>query len=222
MIPVSEIKTGGVVSFDKEMHKVLESVTHAGGGKAGSMVHLKLRNLSNGHISEKRLNTDDKVEEIPVERVKMQMLYREGESFCFMNSKTFDQLTIPKNVVGPAGIFLKENDECEVEFFEEKALSVRYQPTVEMKVASAGAGLQGQNKEATLENGLTVLVPHFVEEGDSIHVDVETGKYLDRVSDREVKGAKFTVSAPPQKVEPKVEPKADAKKDESKPKDKPR
>ena len=209
MISVSSIKSGSVVSFDKEFFKVTEAVTHSGGGKAGSMVHFKLRNLSTGHVSERRFNPDDKIEEIDVSRVKMQLLYREGDAFHFMNPETYEQIHIAKNVVGPAAVFLKENDEYELEFYEEKPLSLLYPPVVELRVASAGAGLKGEAtfKEASLENGLTVLVPHFIKENDLVRIDVETGKYLDRVSEREVKGAKFSVAAPEAKAPAKPETK---------------
>lgn len=209
MITADSLRSGAVVRVDKEFHKIVESVLHSGGGKAGSMVHVKLRSLSTGHVSERRFAPDDKIDDVEVSRAKMQLLYREGEVFHFMNLQSFDQIPIQGHAVGPAAAFLKENDECEVEFFEEKPLSVIYPEAVELKVDSTGAGSKGHGdstfKEAVLENGMTVLVPHFIKEGDRVRIEVETGKYLDRVSDREVKGAKFTTKAPPQRAEPKAD-----------------
>lgn len=213
MLAASEIKPNAVISLDKQFHKVMEAVLHAGGGKAGSMVHLKLRSLETGHITERRFNTTDKIEDIEVTRSKMQLLYRKEDAFHFMNLESFEQIALPKSVVGPVGAFLKDNDECEVEFYEERPLCVLHAPVVDLKVESTGEGSEETLKEAVLENNITVLVPHFIKEGDRVHVDVETGKYLDRVSDREAKGAKFSVAAPKVKGEPKsaapVEPKAE-------------
>lgn len=219
MIPASAMKPGNVVRFGAEFFKVVESVTHSGGGKAGAMVHAKLRNLLTGHITERRLGTDDKVEDVALTRAKMQFLYKEGDAFNFMNPETYDQVPIPKNAIGPAAAFFKENDVMEVEFFEEKPLSILYPPAVELKVSTTGTGLRGQSdstfKEATLENGLEVLVPQFIKEGDRIRVDVETGKYLERMMDREQKGAKFEVAAPPQKKEEPAAPAPQAPKPKS-------
>ncbi len=204
MIAASTLRMGNVIRFEKELYKVVESLVHAGGGKAGSMVHAKLRNLTTGHVIERRLNPEDKIEDISVTRTKMQMLYRDGDNFCFMNPESYDQIIIPKHAVGPAAPFLKENDVCELEFYEDKPLSVLFPPVVELTVSSTGAGLRGSDstlKEAVLENGFTVMVPQFIEEGDRIRLDVETCKYLERVSDREVKGAKFTVDAIAQRPE---------------------
>jgi elongation factor P len=214
MIPACELRNGAVVRLDGAFYKVVESVGHAGGGRAGAMVHAKLRELSTGRVIERRWNTDDKVDEAAVERVTMQMLFREGDVFTFMNPRTYDQIPIPAAIAGPAAAFLKENDECEIEFFESKPLSLHYAPTVDMTVSSTGQGLKGRTestlKEAVLDNGMTALVPQFIKEGDRVRIEVETGKYLDRVTEHETKGAKFTTAAAPQRAEPKAPPKTEA------------
>ncbi len=201
MVLASELKTGAVLRLDRELHKVIESVTHAGGGKSGTMVHSKLRSLATGHVTERRFAPDDKLQDVAVTRAKMQFLFKDGEAFTFMHSETFEQTAIQRSVIGPGAVFLKENEEFEVEFYEEKPLAVLFPEVMELAVTSTAAGIRGQGdsapKEAVLENGLTVHVPQFIKEGDHVRVAVETGKYLDRVSDREVKGAKFSVSAPP-------------------------
>ena len=219
MISSLNLKNGAVVRIDGSLFKVVESVSHAGGGRAGAMVHAKLRELETGRVMERRWGPDDRVEEIPVDRVKMQMLYKEGDVFTFMNPQTYDQIPIPAAIVGPAAAFIKENDECEIEFFESKPLSLRYAPTVDMTVSSTGQGLKGRAdatfKEAVLDNGMTVLVPQFIKEGDRVRIEVETGKYLDRVTEHETKGAKFTTAAPPQRAEPPSAPAQPPKPDKS-------
>lgn len=187
MTAASGLRVGGIVRLEKDFYKVLEAVLHSGGGKMGSMVHAKLRNLGTGHVAERRWAPDEKVDDVPVERAKMQFLYAEGDSCHFMNPETYDQMPIGKNTIGPAARFLKENDLIEVEFYEGKALSVHYPAVVEVSVASTGVGLRQSDstyKEADLENGMEILVPQFVETGDRIHVEVETGKYVDRVHEK--------------------------------------
>ncbi len=204
MIISTNVKSGQVLKFGEDFFKVTESLTHAGGGKTGTMVHMKLKSLSTGHVTERRFAATDKLDDVPITRVKMQFLFREGDAFTFMNPETFDQIPLQKEAIGAAAKFLKENDEIEVEFFEEKALAVNFSPTVELKVTTTGEGIKGQTKEAILENDLEILVPEFVKEGDRVRVDVETGKYLSRINEREEKGAKFSVPAPEVKGESKT------------------
>ncbi len=187
MIIAHDLRAGAVVVIEDQTYKVLESVLHAGGGKAGSMVHAKMRNLSSGAVLERRFGPDDKLHDLDVQRVKMQYLFSSGEAYTFMNPETFDQVEVAKPILGPGARFLKENDALELEFFEGRPLAVRYPDVVELKVSTTGAGTRGDStyKEAVLENGVELLVPHFIREGDRVHVDVETGKYLDRVNDKE-------------------------------------
>lgn len=187
MAQASTIRTGNVVRIDGRFCKVLTVNVHSGGGKMGSMVHAKLRDLETGSTLEQRFETKDELDVLDVDRKKMQFLFSDGDKFTFMDQETYDQIEVQRAVIGPAAKFLKENEEIEVEFFEEKPLSLRYSDTVTLKVTSTGAGIRGQTdstyKPATLENGMEILVPQFIKEGDQVHVSVETGDYLDRVKD---------------------------------------
>ncbi len=188
MANASEIRTGAVIRLDKELHKTVEAKVHAGGGRTGTMVHMKLRNLSTGSVTERRFGPLEKIEELSPDKAKMQFLYSQGDSFTFMNQQTYDQVEIPRKTIGPAASFLKENDELDVEFYEGKPLSVQYHDIVELKVKTTGAGIRGQSdstfKEAELENGFKLLIPQFINEGDVIRVEVETGKYFARVTEK--------------------------------------
>jgi elongation factor P len=194
MTLASSIRSGALLRVDGDLYKVIESVLHAGGGKAGSMVHAKLRSLSTGHIQERRWAPDDKVEDVAVETVKMQFLYSGGDQFTFMNPETYDQIPIGRTTIGPAADFLKENDVLEVEFSGDKPVSVHYPDMVTLRVASTGAGIRGQTdstfKEATLENGIMILVPQFIEVGDLIEVVVQEKKYFKRVQEKQDKAKK--------------------------------
>jgi elongation factor P len=103
-----------------------------------------------------------------------------------MNPETFDQVSLPKALFGPAAAYLKENDLVEVEFHEGRAISAHFPPSVEAVVASTGAVMKGVGtpKEAVLENGARVLVPQWIKEGDRIRLEVESGKYLERVMEK--------------------------------------
>jgi len=182
MVTAAELRHGALVNLDNRFYKVVESVLHAGAGKAGSMVHAKLRCLETGAITKRRFNPADKLADVAAERVKMQYLYADGKGCAFMNPQTYDQVSIPKAVFGPAAQYLKEGETLEIEFHQGRAISVKFPPVVELKVASAGAGVKGSGtmKEAVLENGMNLQVPQFIQAGDLVRVEVETGKYLDR------------------------------------------
>ena len=195
----TEIHAEDVVRLEGIFYKVVSVNLHAGGGKTGSMVHAKLRNLETGHIAEKRLATTERVDKIQVERMDAQFLYAEGENFVFMNQSNYEQLFLKQTVIGPAAKFLKEGVSLVLEMHDSKALAIDFPKSTEFKIISAGSGLKGDAtyKEATLENGVTVMVPQFVREGDVVRVNVATGEFMDRV--REKTGHEKQVYKPPEK-----------------------
>lgn len=184
MLIASDIRVNNVIHVDGKSCKVLTQEIR-GTGKFGKMVHTKLKSLEDGHILEKSFRADDKVEDISVHFVKMQYLYRESDQFVFMNMESYEQFSISAKAVGKHEVFLKENEVIEVLFGEGKVLSVVFPKIVELKVTSTAPGVKGQGdstyKEAELENGLKILVPQFVNEGEKIRVNTEDLSYLDRV-----------------------------------------
>ncbi|MBU9888895.1 MAG: elongation factor P [Candidatus Omnitrophica bacterium] len=187
MVIASDIRVGNVLRCDGKICKVMTQEIR-GTGKFGKMVHLKLKSLEDGHTLEKSFRADDKVEDVAVNFVKMQYLYREETQFIFMNMETYEQFPIAAKAVGRHEVFLKENEVIDVLFGEGKLLSIIFPKTAELKVTSTSPGVKGQSdttyKEAVLENGLTVLVPQFVSEGEKIRVNVDDLSYLERVSVR--------------------------------------
>lgn len=181
----TEIRENDVLRLENNLHKVIAANIHTGGGKTGAMVHLKLRHLATGHVTERRFATTEKVERLDIERLEMQYLYGDGDTLYFMNPANYEQLSLKKHSVGGAALFLKEESRVQVELYEGAPLAINFPIVVEVVVASTGAGLRGQGdstyKEAVLDNGLTVLVPQFIKEGDAIRVEVETQRYLERV-----------------------------------------
>ena len=184
MVIASDIRVNNVIHIEGKSCKVLTQEIR-GTGKFGKMVHLKIKSLEDGHMMEKSFRADDKVEDVSVHFVKMQYLYRESDQFFFMNMETYEQFSISAKAVGKHEVFLKENDIIEVLFGEDKVLSIVFPKIVELKVTSAPPGVKGQTdttyKEAELENGLKMLIPQFVNEGEKIRVNTEDLSYLDRV-----------------------------------------
>lgn len=154
-------------------------------GNWRAQLKLKLKNLKTGSIVEKKLRPEDRVEQAYLDKRPMQYLYSEGDGYVFMDKENYDQVTLGKEWVGEQILFLKENDDAAVTFYDGKPLSLELPATVELKVVDTepsvkGATAAAQYKPATLETGLKVTVPPFVNIGEMIQVDTRTGEYLSR------------------------------------------
>ena len=184
MKPATDVKVGNVLKIDGKACKVMTQEIR-GTGKFGKTVHLKLKSLEDGNTHEKSLRAEDKAEDVEVNYVKMQYLYRENDDFYFMNMESFEQFTIPAKTIGKQDIFLKENLEINVMFAEGKPMSVDFPKIVELAVSNTAPGVKGGGdstyKEAELENGLTILVPQFIRSGEIVRVNSDDLSYLDRV-----------------------------------------
>lgn len=192
MLVATEIRVGNIIKLDGKLFRTL-SYELRGTGKFGKTVHLKVKGLEDGNMQEKSIRAEDKVEDVDVQRVKMQYSYKEGDQFIFMNMDNYEQFSISEKAIGKQAIFLKENLEIDVFFAEGRALSVDFPKTAELKVVSTAPGLKGGGdfKEAELENGLKILVPQFVKEGEKVRVNVEDLSYLDRVTTKSLKNEKI-------------------------------
>lgn len=192
MLEATEIRVGNVLRLDNKIMKVLSQEIR-GTGKFGKTVHMKLKSLEDGNLHEKSLRAEDRVEDIAVERAKMQFLYKDGDQFVFMNMTNYEQLSLSAKSIGRQEVFLKEGIELEVLFAESKPMSIDFPKLVELKVTSCAPPTKGGGdsnyKEAELENGLKVLVPQFLKEGDAIRVNSETLAYEDRVTLKSMKSA---------------------------------
>jgi elongation factor P len=193
LIPADEVWEGAILRIDGRLHKVM-TVGFGGTAKAGRVVHLKLRDLTTRTDSERTLSGSEMVEDVHLDKCSMTYLYNDGENFYFMNTETYEQLPISKEVVGPIAPYLKENTEIQVEFYEGEPVNILFPKTIELKVISAPPGIHVSDsttfKEVTLENEVKILVPQFISEGDVVKIEVETGKYLDRVKKSEREGGK--------------------------------
>lgn len=159
---------------------------HVKPGKGPAFVRTKLKNVENGKVVDHTFRAGEKVEEVRLERRPYQYLYPEGDSYVFMNTETYEQIPLHKDTLGDVPLYIKESDICSMLLLEDKPLSVEAPMTVELTVTKSDPGVrgdtaQGGTKPATMETGLEVLVPLFIEEGEVLKIDSRTGKYLGRV-----------------------------------------
>lgn len=185
MIAATQLRPGMVIKFNNELFSIF-SVFHRTPGNLRGFVQAKMRNLRNGTMIEHRFSSEDRVERAALEQHTMEYLYDDGEFYYFMNSETFEQMHLTKDLLGDAVQYLVPQLQVTVEFFEGKPISVDLPATVELAVvetepALRGATVSNVTKPAKLETGLVVQVPPFVNTGDKIRVSTAEGAYQERV-----------------------------------------
>jgi elongation factor P len=183
-VSTNDLKRGMTLELDGTLYQIVD-FQHVKPGKGGAFVRTKLRNLKNGAIADRTFNAGVNVGLAIVERKEMQYLYRDGDSFVFMDTDTFDQFPIPGEVVGDAASYLMEGATAVVPVHEGTALGLELPASVVLRVTQTDPGVKGDRvsgalKPATLETGMVLQVPLFVEEGDQVKVDTRTGEYLTR------------------------------------------
>jgi elongation factor P len=174
-----------LVGADGRLYEVVERDLNTPGNWR-AILQLKLKNLKTGAVTLERVRPEDKVEQAYLDRRPMQYIYREGDGYVFMDKETFDQVNLTRAAVGDKILYLKENDDAQVTFYKGEALSLEPPAKVELRVTETAPATKGpvagaQYKPATLETGLVVPVPPFVDVGEVIQVDTRTGEYLSRV-----------------------------------------
>jgi elongation factor P len=185
-INYSQARKGMVlVGEDGQLWQVIDRDLNTPGNWR-AILNLKLKNLKTGAVVPKRFRPEDKVEQAYLDRRPMQYLYADGDDYVFMDKETYDQVSLSNELAGELILYLKENDDVQVTFYEGKAMSLELPATVELKVVETepsvkGATAAAQYKPATLETGLKISVPPFVGIGEVIAVDTRTGEYLNRV-----------------------------------------
>jgi elongation factor P len=186
MATTSDLRSGIIIRHNGQLHRVTEFHHHAPGNWR-AMVIMKLKNLQSGKTIEERVRAGADIDIVRVEKRTMQFLYREGDSYHFMDEETFEQLEIPADTIGEPAQFLKENEKSDVLFYDEnKILGVEVPLFVVLEVTEASIAVRGDtanavNKSVTLETGAVIQVPAFVNQGDLIKVDTRTGEYIERV-----------------------------------------
>jgi elongation factor P len=183
-ISTNDLRNGMTLDLPDGLFSVVE-FQHVKPGKGGAFVRTKLRNSRTKAVIERTFRADEKVEQAVVEKREMQYLYREGASFVFMDNSSYEQSSVDSSSLGDAPSYLKEGDSVILEMYGGEIVDVALPAAVELAVTETEPGLQGDRvsgarKPATLETGLVVQVPLFVNPGDRIKVDTRTGEYLTR------------------------------------------
>ena len=184
-IEYSQVRKGMViVGDDGQLYHVVDRDLNTPGNWR-AILQLKLKNLKTGSITVNRVRPQDKVEQAYLDRREMQYIYQDGDGFVFMDSETFDQITLDREWVGEQMLYMKEGNKAHVVFYEGTPISLDLPATVELKVTDTepsvkGATAAAQYKPATLETGLKITVPPFVGIGEMVAVDTRTGEYLSR------------------------------------------
>jgi elongation factor P len=185
LISTNQFKNGNHIEIDGTIFKIIE-FQHVKPGKGGAFVRTKLRRIEDGSVIDKTFRAGEKFRAVRTESRKMQYLYDSGDAEVFMDSRDYDQIEIPKEALGEAMRWVLPNAEVEVLFVDDKPSDVQVPSAIDMKVTQTDPGLKGDtasgggNKPATLESGVVVQVPLFIEEGETIRVDTRTGEYVSR------------------------------------------
>lgn len=184
MISVNDLKTGLTIEVDNGIWTVMD-FQHVKPGKGAAFVRTKLRNLRTGGIQEKTFRAGEKVAKAHIENRKMQYLYASGDMHTFMDTSSYEQVELPAEQIEYELKFLKENMEISIRTYGEETIGVELPNTVELLVTETEPGIKGDTasggtKPATVETGLTVQVPFFVNQGDVLIIDTSKGEYVSR------------------------------------------
>jgi elongation factor P len=183
-VSMNELKNGMTIDLSEGLFSVVE-FQHVKPGKGGAFVRTKLKNVRTGAVLDRTFRADEKVEQAIIDKREMQYLYRDGADYVFMDNTTYDQLHVSEAQLGSAAQYVKEGDSAVLQHYGTEIVGVDLPAAVELTVADTEPGVQGDRvsgarKIATLETGLTVQVPLFVEKGERIKVDTRTGEYITR------------------------------------------
>ncbi len=185
VISTNQFKNGSHIEVDGQVFRIMD-FQHVKPGKGGAFVRAKLRRVADGNVIDKTFRAGEKFRQVRTETRKMQFLYDSGDAAVFMDARDYEQLEIPREAAGEAMKWVQPNDEVEILFVDEQPSGVQVASAIEMAVAKTDPGLKGDtasgggSKPATLESGVEVAVPLFVNEGDLIRVDTRSGEYVGR------------------------------------------
>ncbi|HVE69243.1 MAG TPA: elongation factor P [Solirubrobacteraceae bacterium] len=185
MISTNQFKNGNHIEVDGVVFKILES-QHVKPGKGGAFVRTKLRRAADGAVIDRTFRAGEKFRSVRTEARKMQFLYADGSDAHFMDTQSYEQMTIPETTLAEPLRWLKPSDEVDVLFIDESPSDLQLPSAVNLQVTETEPGVKGDtasgggNKPATLETGATIAVPLFIESGETIRVDTRSGEYVSR------------------------------------------
>jgi elongation factor P len=173
-----------LIKVEQDLFRVLE-LQHVTPGNLRGFVRVKLRNIRSGSLSDQKLRSEDTMERATLDEREMQYLYQDGDSYYFMDTQSYEQIHISSEALGESVQYLKPEMTIQVEFYGSEPVGIELPQTVDLKVLETVPGIKGatasnQVKPATLETGLVVQVPPFINNGDVVRVSTESGEYLSR------------------------------------------
>ena len=184
-INATQIREGMVLIIDDELYRVTWKM-HRTPGKGNACMQTKLKHIQNGRNLEKRFLSSERVQKASLDSRSMQYLYKDAAGYIFMDNETFDQITVPDDVVGESEKFLTEEVDYNITFYDEQIVGFELPKTMDLKVTLAPPEIKKATATSSLrpielENGMTVNAPAFIKEGDIIKINTETSEYLERV-----------------------------------------
>jgi elongation factor P len=183
-IQATRLKKGNLIKMDQDLFRILD-LQHVTPGNLRGFVRVKMRNIRSGVLADNRFRSEDVVERATLDEREMQYLYKDGEDFYFMDIANYEQVHMSGEALGDSVNYLKAEMTIKVEFYDVEPVGIELPVTVDLKVTDTAPGIKGatasaQVKPATLETGLVLNVPSFINEGDKIRVNTETGEYQAR------------------------------------------
>ena len=184
LIPATQLRAGMLINHQNDLYRIM-AVTHITPGNWRGMVQTKMRAVRSGTQTENRFRSEDKVDRVTLDQQQMEFLYSEDDDFHFMNTESFEQILLDREMLGDAVHYLLPNMRAQVDFYEGRPIGVTLPKTVDLRVTDTSPGMKTATvtnvlKPATTETGLVVGVPNFVATGDVIRVDTDSGSYLSR------------------------------------------
>lgn len=186
MISTSDFRTGMTIEVDGDVYVIVD-FQHVKPGKGAAFVRTKLKNARTGGVTERTFRAGEKVDRAMMDRREMQFLYSSGDEYFFMDNETYEQMTISREQLGNDIKYLKENMNLGVMLYQEQIFGTELPYFVDLAVAHTEPGIKGDtasggSKPATMETGLVVQVPFFINEGDVLRIDTRSGAYIERVT----------------------------------------
>ncbi|HXQ75116.1 MAG TPA: elongation factor P [Acidimicrobiales bacterium] len=183
-VTTNDLRNGMTIDLPEGLFSVVE-FQHVKPGKGGAFVRTKLKNVRTGAVIERTFRADERVEQAIVDKREMQYLYRDGTDYVFMDNVSYDQVQVSPDALGEASRYVKEGDSAVLQMYDDEIVGVDLPAAVELTVTETEPGVQGDRvsgarKPATLETGLVLQVPLFVNPGERIKVDTRTGEYITR------------------------------------------
>ncbi len=177
----ADVDTGEVIRHDNKLWQIMDKEI-LGHGKAARTYRLKLKDLATGQTFDQVLRPEAELETVYAANVNLEYLYKDEDFYVFMNQQNYEEVRFAKEAIGKKGVLLKENENVQALVVDGKAISVEFPARVTLTVTDTPDGVKQGNKEATLENGLTILVPHIVTAGDKVVIKTEDFSYVERVT----------------------------------------